>query len=195
MSLPRGRRLLDVAEAAGGGLGRVDPGEDVRRLLLAALFDEPAWAFRHPEEKQEEDDRGDGSRRVHITPVRRPGAGEKPVDEKSQEDAGDDGHLVDRDEGAADAGRGDLGDVERRKDGGRADAEAADEAEGEEPGDRPREGAADPEAKNKTAETSMNLWRPIRSLMGPQARAEHAADDDTYRQPSWSEVRENWSFI
>ena len=138
-----------------------------------------------PQEQEEEEDRGDGAHGVHPAPVRGAGSGEDPVDEVGQEDAGDDGQLVDRDEGAADAGRRDLGDVERREDGRRADAQAADEPEDDEFRDRPRQGAADgrDEEEDGRDEHEPPPPDPVADGAG-QAGPEHAADEDDAHGPA-----------
>ena len=99
--------------------------------------------FGDEEEGDEEGDGGDGGGGEHPAPARGAEEGERPVDEVGEQDAGDDGHLVERDEAAADAVRGDLGDVEGGEDGGDADGDAADEARGDELVERARQGGAD----------------------------------------------------
>jgi hypothetical protein len=58
---------------------------------------------------------------------------QEEVDQQRDEDAGDDRELLQRSQPAADAGRGDLGDVGRRDDRGHADPEAADDATDDQP--------------------------------------------------------------
>ena len=64
-------------------------------------------------------------------------SGEAPVDDLSEEDADDDGELVEADETSA-MGRGtDLSDVERRDIGAEADGGAAEDAPEDEDGKGP----------------------------------------------------------
>ena len=108
-----------------------------------SFLDEEARRLGDEEEGEEEREGGHGGRGEHPPPARRAAVGQRPVHEVREQDAGDDGHLVERDEAAADRLRRDLGDVEGGEDRGDADREAADEAGGHELGERARHRGAD----------------------------------------------------
>ena len=102
--------------------------------------------------------------------------GEDVVDQQRDEDAGDDGELLQRAQPAAQSGRGDLGDVGRCDHRGDADAEAADDAED---ASAPRRSAENPAPialmKKSTAAICMTRSRPMRSAMRPANSAPAAA--------------------
>ena len=125
-------------------------GPDARGRGGAAVLDQPARALGHEEHQEEEEQGRDGLGAEHPAPAglavpggenlggrgaRRHGLGDQPVDDLGQQDADDDGQLIDRDEPAADLGRRDLGDVHRREVRGQADADPADDAEDDEDGE------------------------------------------------------------
>ena len=122
-------------ELEAGLLGAAHPLEHGERLRLAPLLDQEARRLGHEEQRHEERDRGHRRRGEHPAPAGGPGEGEQPVDEVGEQDAGDDRHLVERDQPPADRARRDLGDVEGRQHGGHADREAAHEPRGHELGE------------------------------------------------------------
>ena len=95
-----GQGVADRGRLRGRRGGLVDLVQDREGLLLPALLQEPARALGDAQDEDEEEDRRGRSRGEHPAPVGRPGADEDPADEIGDEDAADDGHLVDRDQGA-----------------------------------------------------------------------------------------------
>jgi hypothetical protein len=166
----------------------VDPGEDAEGFRVAILLDQPARAFGNPQKQEKKGHRGQRPHPEHPAPIRGSGSGERPVDEVGDEDAADDGHLIDGDERPPHPGRGNLGDVERRQDGGRAYPQTADEAEDNELENVLREGAAESgdEEQDRRNEHELLASDPVADRTR-QTGPEHAADEHDTHGPTFLE--------
>ena len=127
----------------GLGVWRSHAGKDELSFVDAILGDEPAGALGNAEQEKHEEERGDdGDTELHA-PL--DGAKSKVSDdgvgEVGEQDANDDVDLEHADEATAPLGGGELRDVDGAEDGGAADAEAAQKAEGKEGPPGAREGA------------------------------------------------------
>ena len=167
-------------------------GEDGLGLLGAAHLDQPARAFRNPEEQQGEGDRGQGAAGKHPAPADRlvpglvPVAGDEVIDEIDDQDAADNGDLVDGHQASAQVGRGDFGDIHRRGHGGDADADAAQPAEQDEGPDVARESGADGGGQEEQRRKEQRLLAPEPVRDGPDDQhAGRAADQHATGRPAF----------
>ena len=170
------RISVDPRVDVGVGLDLPEAGHGVVR---AVLLEQPARRLGHRPHGEAEQDPGDGRDAEHRPP--RVAVGQRLVDDVGDEDADGDGQLVHRDEPAAQVGRRHLGGVERRGDGGHADAEAddrggrrrADAGLGRERLERRRP------IVNRTAATRIVTRRPRRSASTPATSAPNSAPSVT----------------
>ena len=98
------------------------------RLLYAILLDEPAGTFGNKAETDDEGECGNSAGAEHPAPCRCAGNRQRPVGAVSQQHAGDDGDLIQRNDAAALLFWRNFRQVKGRDGGGEADAEAAQEA-------------------------------------------------------------------
>jgi hypothetical protein len=97
-------------------------------LLFAALLHQPARALRDEEHRDQQKQRRQGGDGEHPAPALVTKKRQAPVGEIGEQDTGDDRHLVEGDELAADARGRDFGDIERGEEAGRTDRESAPQA-------------------------------------------------------------------
>jgi hypothetical protein len=138
-----GEAGADLGDLAVGGLGAEQLGKDGAGRIVPALHDQITRALRDQEQGQQEDRSRRGLGQIHPAPRGRARdlaqaaagvLGQEIVDQEGSGQAADDHHLLHRAHPAADLGRGDFGDIERRQDAGRADGHAAREPRGDEDG-------------------------------------------------------------
>ena len=129
----------------GFGVGGAHQVEHVERFFGSVGGDEPARRAGDAEQHVEEQERRkDGD--AELPPpleIAEVASGDEEVGKVGDQDADDDVDLEEADHAAAPLGGGELCDVDGAEHGGAADADAADEAEGEQGIPIPGEGAAD----------------------------------------------------
>ena len=119
-----------AAELSCACCGAADARQHVQRLLVAALHQQPARAFRNERQQQQIQQRRKHLHAEHPAPVVLAHAEQEVVGEERRRDADHDHELVERHEPAAPPRGRDLRDVDRRDQNRRADREPADDARG-----------------------------------------------------------------
>jgi len=120
-----------------------DAFENLKRFSFAAHPHEVAGSFWDEEEHEKEGCRRVDSSEVHPAPVIDAGIAEQEVHQVADEDAVDDGHLVEGPESASHAGRGNLRDVDGREDGDGSHSNAAEQPREDEGGEGGRDAGGD----------------------------------------------------
>ncbi len=157
--------------------------EHHQRLLAATLDHQIARAFRDDQQQQQEQDGGNRLHPEHPAPGGLPGperlgggtggVGQQVVAQECAEQPADDGDLLHRGEPAAVARGGDLGDVGRRNDAGRAHRKAAHHARKDEKGRAVR--GAGPDGREQEQRRGNDQDRAAAPAVG-QAAGKEGAD-------------------